>query len=168
MTDNVNHPPHYKFSNGAESIDITENLTSNGGQAVAYLVRSTRIDGNNKAGTHEGLVEDLRKAEFYVKREIARIAGDYAPERVLLSFDPTVAPEEPVVVEEEPRVWKSVFDIPHGTTVTQKGSSDRLFITPTGGGWFLGPGEVPSRSRVGWILATKDDRNGPFTEVLGE
>lgn len=67
--DMVNRPPHYKFSNGAEVIDITENLTYNGGNAVKYLARSTRQDGQNKGN----VLEDLRKAEFYVRREIERI-----------------------------------------------------------------------------------------------
>lgn len=70
--DAVNQPAHYKgFSNGAEVIDITENLTSNGGQAVQYIARSTRLDGNNKADP----LEDLRKAEWFIRREIARIQG---------------------------------------------------------------------------------------------
>lgn len=63
-------PSHYQgFSNGAEVIDITENLTSNGGQAVQYIARSTRLDGNNKGNP----VEDLRKAQFFIGREIDRI-----------------------------------------------------------------------------------------------
>src|SRR5690606_39419755 len=40
--DVVNHPPHYKFSNGAEVIDITENPTFNGGNAVKTQEWSTR------------------------------------------------------------------------------------------------------------------------------
>jgi len=68
--DVVNHPPHYGgFSNGAEVIDITENLTFNGGNAVKYLARSTREDGNNKGN----VLEDLRKSLWYVTREIERV-----------------------------------------------------------------------------------------------
>ena len=67
--DIVNNPPHYKFSNGAEVIDITENLTSNGGQAVQYIARSTRLDGNNKGD----VLEDLRKARWFLDREIERV-----------------------------------------------------------------------------------------------
>lgn len=67
--DAVNHPPHYKFSNGAEVIDITENLTFNGGNAVKYLARSTRQDGQNKGN----VLEDLRKSLWYVQREIERV-----------------------------------------------------------------------------------------------
>lgn len=71
--DAVNHPPHYKFSNGAEVIDITENLTFNGGNAVKYLARSTRQDGQNKGN----VLEDLRKARWYIDREIERIEAQH-------------------------------------------------------------------------------------------
>ena len=68
--DMVNEPPHYQgFSNGAEVIDITENLTGNGAQAVQYIARSTRIDGHNK----DNQVEDLNKAIWFCQREIGRI-----------------------------------------------------------------------------------------------
>lgn len=67
--DPVNHPQHYTgFSNGAEVIDITENLNGNGAQAVKYLARACRIDGSNKGQ----IIEDLQKAEFFVQREISR------------------------------------------------------------------------------------------------
>ena len=68
MSDAIN-PDHYKFSNGVEAIDITENLTSNGGQAVGYIVRSTRIDGRIKGDP----IEDLEKANWFITREIERL-----------------------------------------------------------------------------------------------
>lgn len=74
--DNVNHPDYYTgFSNGSEVIDITENLTFNCGNAVKYLARAGRTDGRNK-----GLVEeDLRKAQWYIEREIARLGEAVEP-----------------------------------------------------------------------------------------
>ena len=70
MTDNINHPSYYTgFSNGAEVIDITENLTGNGAQAVKYIARATRLDGRNKGA----VLEDLKKAAFFVAREIQRV-----------------------------------------------------------------------------------------------
>lgn len=43
------HPPHYQgFSNDAEPIDIAENLTFNGGNALKYIARACRIDGEVK------------------------------------------------------------------------------------------------------------------------
>lgn len=68
-TDPVN-PKHYQnFSNGAQVIDITENLTSNGGAAVKYISRSTRLDGQNKGE----VLDDLHKARWYINREIERL-----------------------------------------------------------------------------------------------
>lgn len=69
MTDNINHPSHYRgFSNGAEVIDITEQLNFNRGSAIKYLARAGKKDPAKE-------LEDLRKAEWYVQREIARIEG---------------------------------------------------------------------------------------------
>ena len=67
----VINPAHYQgFSNGAEAIDITENLTFNCGNAVKYLARAGRIDGRNKGEVKT----DLKKARWYVSRELERIA----------------------------------------------------------------------------------------------
>ena len=69
MTDNIN-PKHYKgMSNGAEVIDIAENLTYNAGAAVKYLARACRIDGDIKGNP----AEDLLKARWYINREIERM-----------------------------------------------------------------------------------------------
>ena len=69
MYDRVNHPSHYTgFSNGAEVIDITENLNFNRGNAIKYLARAGRKDPATE-------LEDLMKAEWYVKREIIRLSA---------------------------------------------------------------------------------------------
>lgn len=68
-TDPVN-PDYYKLS-GVETIQVAENLTFNAGNAVKYLVRSSRIDGVHKGNR----VEDLRKARWLVDREIERLGG---------------------------------------------------------------------------------------------
>ena len=65
------NPNHYRFPNGAEVINITEWLTSNGGQAVQYVARSTRLDGQNKGAQ----IEDLKKSLFFIQREIERLGG---------------------------------------------------------------------------------------------
>lgn len=63
-------PSHYQgFSNNSEVIDITENLTFNAGNAVKYLARAGRIDGHNKGQ----VLEDLKKARWYINREIDRL-----------------------------------------------------------------------------------------------
>ncbi|MFK0295497.1 DUF3310 domain-containing protein [Streptomyces sp. NPDC090442] len=58
-------PAHYTgFSNGAEVIDLTEHLNFNRGCAVKYLCRAGRKDNER---------QDLLKALYYIKREIARM-----------------------------------------------------------------------------------------------
>jgi hypothetical protein len=66
--DPVNHPAHYAASNGAEVIDITENLNFCRGNAVKYLARAGK-----KVGNLATELEDLRKAAWYVQREITRL-----------------------------------------------------------------------------------------------
>jgi hypothetical protein len=64
MTDNVNHPKHYNsHPSGVEAITVTEHFNFNVGNAIKYLWRSDHKNG----------LEDLKKAEWYVKREIQRI-----------------------------------------------------------------------------------------------
>ena len=66
MTDLINHPAYYAegWSNGAEVIDITENLSFNRGNAVKYVAR---------AGKKGSELEDLKKARWYIDREIDRL-----------------------------------------------------------------------------------------------
>ncbi|MFI6049029.1 DUF3310 domain-containing protein [Streptomyces violascens] len=64
----MNNPSHYTdgYSNGAEVIDIVEALPYNRGAAMKYLAR---------AGKKENEIEDLQKALWYIKRELARMGG---------------------------------------------------------------------------------------------
>jgi hypothetical protein len=63
----VNHPPHYnKHPSGVEAIDIIEHFNFNIGNAIKYLWRAGSKPGQET-------VEDLRKALWYVNREIDRI-----------------------------------------------------------------------------------------------
>jgi Protein of unknwon function (DUF3310) len=65
--DNVNRPSHYTtHPSGVECIDIVEHMTFNVGNAIKYLWRAGRKDS-------APLVEDLRKAAWYVTREIERV-----------------------------------------------------------------------------------------------
>ena len=65
MNDNVNHPKHYtSHPSGVECIEVTEHLNFCIGNAIKYLWR---------AGLKGEQVEDLRKARWYIDREIARI-----------------------------------------------------------------------------------------------
>jgi hypothetical protein len=65
LEDAVNSPSHYKFGK-SEVIDIVEHLPYNRGNAIKYLARAGR-----KAIAAE--LEDLKKAQYYVNREIERI-----------------------------------------------------------------------------------------------
>lgn len=69
--DAVNHPSHYSegWSNGAEVIDITENLNFNRGNAVKYIARAGRKDAMKT-------IEDLKKARWYIDRELKRLGDE--------------------------------------------------------------------------------------------
>lgn len=62
--DNVNHPAHYQ-GNGIESIEVIEGFDLNFhlGNAVKYILR---------AGRKSDRVEDIRKAIWYLNRELQR------------------------------------------------------------------------------------------------
>lgn len=58
----VNHPDHYnKHPSGVECITVVEHMGFNVGNAIKYLWR---------ADEKGAAIEDLRKAEWYIKREI--------------------------------------------------------------------------------------------------
>ena len=62
--DDVNHPTHYtSHPSGVECITITEAFNFNVGNAIKYLWR---------AGLKGDALEDMRKAAWYVQREIER------------------------------------------------------------------------------------------------
>ena len=64
MNDNVNHPKHYtQHPSGVEAIQITEHMNFCLGNAIKYIMRA---DHKNNP------IEDLRKAVWYIKREIER------------------------------------------------------------------------------------------------
>lgn len=60
---------YYKFGD-VQVLDISRHLTSNAGQAVQYIARSCRLDGNNKGDT----VGDLCKAVDFLRDEIGRLS----------------------------------------------------------------------------------------------
>ena len=71
------NPNHYKgFSNGAEVIDISENLVSNASHAFNYVARAGRADGYTKSQDVEGKIEDYTKAVWFIDREIERLGGN--------------------------------------------------------------------------------------------
>lgn len=64
--DPVEHPKHYtQHPSGVECITITEHMNFNLGNAVKYIWR---------AGLKNENIEDLRKARWYLNREIERLS----------------------------------------------------------------------------------------------
>ncbi len=62
--DDICHPAHYtSHPSGVECIEITEEFSFNIGNAIKYLWR---------AGLKGDALSDLRKAEWYIRREISR------------------------------------------------------------------------------------------------
>lgn len=67
MTGQVDHPEHYnRHPSGVECIDIVEHMTFNTGNAVKYAWRAGLKPGSDA-------ITDLRKARWYLDREIARL-----------------------------------------------------------------------------------------------
>lgn len=69
----VNHPQHYGGDTVYETIKVIEawGLNFNIGNAVKYMSRAGKKDPTKR-------LEDLRKAEFYLKREINTLATEWA------------------------------------------------------------------------------------------
>lgn len=69
--DMVNHPPHYTtHPSGVECIQITEHMNFCLGNAMKYIWRA--------GDKHETPLEDLKKAKWYIEREIARLEKNEA------------------------------------------------------------------------------------------
>jgi hypothetical protein len=61
----VDHPNHYQHPSGVEAIQVCEWENFNVGNALKYLFRAGRKEG-------EPSVDDLQKASWYLQREIVR------------------------------------------------------------------------------------------------
>lgn len=62
----INHPPHYNWHPKIECLDVVEHFSFNLGNAIKYLWRA-----GHKPGVD--FEKDLRKATFYIEREIERL-----------------------------------------------------------------------------------------------
>ena len=70
-SEQVSHPSHYAWLKdlcGVEPLDICRHLDFNTGNAIKYLLRKDKVDGN-KTKT-EKRIEDLHKSVFYIQDEI--------------------------------------------------------------------------------------------------
>ncbi|QFG14333.1 hypothetical protein PBI_TOURACH_97 [Mycobacterium phage Tourach] len=95
------NPSHYKdgWSDNAELISITENLTSSGGQAVQYIARATRLDtSKNKGKNTLEWIQDLEKAKWFLDREIKRLRSK------------TAQPVKPILINEYAVPFPSAVD----------------------------------------------------------
>ncbi len=76
MADPVEHPPHYNsHPSGVECIQITEHMNFCLGNVIKYVWRHA----------DKGGIDDLRKAKWYLEREIARLRDAeprLAPDRI--------------------------------------------------------------------------------------
>ena len=64
LDDPVDHPKHYtSHPSGVECIDVTEHMGFCLGNAIKYIWRADLKGG----------IEDLRKAQWYIQREISRL-----------------------------------------------------------------------------------------------
>lgn len=69
LNDPVNHPSHYtSHPSGVECITITEHHNFCVGNAMKYMWRA-----GLKGDTQEKQLEDLKKARWYIDREISRL-----------------------------------------------------------------------------------------------
>jgi hypothetical protein len=66
MTETINHPDHYASGREFEAIDVIEDwdLNFSLGNVVKYIAR---------AGRKSDYLEDLKKAKWYLEREITYV-----------------------------------------------------------------------------------------------
>lgn len=108
MTDNVNKPPHYTaHPSGVECIEITEHMNFCLGNALKYIWR---------AGLKQNEVEDLKKAVWYLTREIERVEN--GKEEGLRESDSRERTESKRAIEPSRRVEahnqkRRLFDVEH-------------------------------------------------------
>ena len=63
-------PAYYLMPDGVTQVaDVSRHLSSNGGQAVQYIARATRLDGTYKGNR----LQDLAKAVDMLEDEMKRI-----------------------------------------------------------------------------------------------
>ena len=73
--DNINHPSHYtSHLSGIECIDIAEHYDFCIGNAIKYLWRAG-LKSEDGISKKEKQIEDLKKAIWYIKREIKHLSN---------------------------------------------------------------------------------------------
>lgn len=134
----VNHPPHYtSHPSGVECIDVTEHYNFCVGNAIKYLWR---------AGLKNDAIEDLKKARWYVDREIQRLTRG----------------EPEAFSAPEPRQWKSLKDVADGVYVVFDVTGRQWFSYAGQSFWMTHQGPEPRDTNK---AETDLSHLGPFTEV---
>ena len=87
MSDPIN--PSYYQQGSQQLIDFLEHLPYNRGAAGKYVIRA----GLKSPGTE---LEDLRKAQWYIEREIARLEGPEGPDDSPLPGEIRVGPQSTI------------------------------------------------------------------------
>ena len=87
MSDPIN--PSYYQQGSQQLIDFLEHLPYNRGAAGKYVIRA----GLKSPGTE---LEDLRKAQWYIEREIARLEGSEGPDDSPLPGEIRVGPQSTI------------------------------------------------------------------------
>lgn len=73
--DNINHPSHYtSHPSGIECIDIAEHHDFCIGNVIKYLWRAG-LKSEDGISKKEKQIEDLKKAIWYIKREIKHLSN---------------------------------------------------------------------------------------------
>lgn len=91
--DPVDHPAHYtQHPSGVEAIDVTEHFNFNRGNAIKYIWRA-ELKGKE--------LEDLKKARFYLDREIKRLELATKPVCPSLLLEPNNVLGPPYMVGSE-------------------------------------------------------------------
>ena len=69
MTDNVNHPAHYESQRIVlEPIDLCQAYDFSLGNAIKYIIRAGKKDGNSEE-------QDLAKARWYLRNALETMSG---------------------------------------------------------------------------------------------
>lgn len=93
MSDSVNHPKHYnEHPSGIECIDVVEHMGFNLGNAVKYIWRADFKGDSN---------EDLRKAIWYIERELQK-----------REKKPELKPMPPLDMYTCPKCWRWGYGTP--------------------------------------------------------
>ncbi len=150
MNDSVNHPKHYTTNpSGVECITVVEHMSFNVGNAIKYLWRAD-LKGN--------ALEDLKKARWYVDREIARRT------RVELSNDIPAQSELPepriVPAQSEPPAWDLV--LPRGDLIRYPNKSSAARALQR----FKETGSV--NMNFDWNRETRDETRLPLPPGIGK